>query len=374
MKNTIYFISLLFTFYACSSDKSKMQNKANTRVSDHIVLNETQIKNIGITTGKLTIKTLSAILHANGKIEAPPQNMVSVSAPLGGYLSSTSLLPGTKIRKGEVIAVMEDQQYINLQQEYLSAKAKLVFVEAEYHRQKELNQSKTASDKIFQQAELDFLTQKIMLTGLSEKLKLIGLDPDKLNEHNLSRSLNMYSPINGYVSKVNVNIGKYLNPSDVLFELVNPEDIHLALTVFEKDISKLYVGQRLVAFTNNSRKTYPCEIILVGKNLNADRSLEVHCHFKDYDHTLIPGMYMNANIAMRSDSVYAIDEKAMVNFEGLSYVFLETGKGAFMMKQVYPGLIDQGMVEIRNSGQLKDKTIVVEGAYSLFMSIKNKGE
>jgi hypothetical protein len=36
------------------------------------------------------------------------------------------------------------------------------------------------------------------------------------------------------VSKVNVNIGKYVNPSDVLFELINPDDIHLNLKVYEK--------------------------------------------------------------------------------------------------------------------------------------------
>ena len=85
----------------------------------------------------------------------------------------------------------------------------------------------------------------------------------------------------GIVTKVNVNIGKYVNPSDVLFEIVNPSDIHLALTVFEKDVNKLSVGQQLVAYTNNNpSKKYPCEIILIGKDFSSDKAIEVHCHFR----------------------------------------------------------------------------------------------
>ena len=67
----------------------------------------------------------------------------------------------------------------------------------------------------------------------------------------MSRSINVYSSIDGFVSKVNVNIGKYVNPTDVLFELINPEDIHLNLKVFEKDLDKLSIGQKIVAFNNN---------------------------------------------------------------------------------------------------------------------------
>lgn len=90
------------------------------------------------------------MLKVTGKIDVPPQNMVSVSVALGGYLKWTNLLPGMRIKKGDLLAIMEDQQYIQLQEEYLTAKAKLNFAEKDYNRQKELNQIKANSDKIFQ--------------------------------------------------------------------------------------------------------------------------------------------------------------------------------------------------------------------------------
>jgi cobalt-zinc-cadmium efflux system membrane fusion protein len=136
--------------------------------------------------------------------------MVSISVPLGGYLKSTKLLPGMKVKKGEVIANIEDQQYIQLQQDYLTAKSKLSYIEKEYQRQKELNQSKASSDKVFQETETTYQGQKILVKSLSEKLRLISINPDKLDENNLSRSINLYAPIDGFVSTVNVNIGKYV--------------------------------------------------------------------------------------------------------------------------------------------------------------------
>ena len=122
-----------------------------------------------------------------------------------------------------------------------------------------MNQSKASSDKVFEKSQTEYLSQKVLIKALSEKLKLIDINPDNLNENNISRSINIYSPIDGFVSTVKMNIGRYVTPTDILFELVNPADIHLALTVFEKDLDKLFIGQKIIAYNNNqtSRK-YNC--------------------------------------------------------------------------------------------------------------------
>src|SRR5437773_7216430 len=99
--------------------------------------------------------------------------MVTISVPMGGYLQNTRLLPGMYVRKGQPLAVIQDQQYIQMQQDYLTAKARLGYLENEYQRQRELNQSKATSDKQFQQTESEFRTQQVLAKSLSEKLQLI---------------------------------------------------------------------------------------------------------------------------------------------------------------------------------------------------------
>jgi cobalt-zinc-cadmium efflux system membrane fusion protein len=373
MKKSIYLFILSALIIACGNE-NKIENQEVADVTDAIVqLSDAQLKNTALSTGKLEKRTISSVLKVNGKIDVPPQNMVSISIPLGGFLKSTKLLPGMHILKGDVIAIMEDQQYIQLQQDYLTAISNLKYLEADYNRQKELNQSKATSDKAFQQAEAGYVNQKITLKSLGEKLKLIGINPEKLNENTLSKSISVLSPIDGYVSAVNVNIGKYVNPTDVLFELVNPEDIHLSLTVFEKDLDKLFIGQKVMAYTNHHTEIkYPCEIILIGKDLSKERSVEVHCHFEKYDKNLIPGMFMNGELEVKTNDAFVLPEDAVVRFGNKNYVFIAKNKNEFEMKEVQIGNSENGFIEIKN-GQ-EEFIYVLKDAYTLLMKIKNKQE
>lgn len=375
MKNIIIIINLVVLFASCSSADKEAKTEETTKIASVVTLNEKQIASAGIVTSNGERKNISSVLKVNGKIEVPPQNIVSISVPLGGYLKSTHLLPGTKIKKGEVIAVFEDPQYIQIQQDYLTSVAKLSFLDKEFNRQKELNQSKATSDKVLQQTEADYKAQKIATKSLYEKLKLIGVNPESLDENSISRSVNVYAPIDGFVSKVNVNIGKYVNPADVIFELINPTDIHLGLTVFEKDVNKLFIGQKLKAYTNNEpEKKHDAEIILISQDLSPERSVMVHCHFEDYDKTLLPGMYMNAEVDIITNNAFVLNEESVVNFENKNYVFTEVGNGSYEMIEVKTGFTENGFIEILNSETLNNKPVVTKGSYSLLMGLKNKAD
>lgn len=375
MKNIII-LSTLVLCWACGS-KPATEKVAETKNIDEnvVILTSAQRRNTDIVMAKMEKRNISSIIKVNGKIDVPPQNMISVSMPLGGYLKSTKLLPGMFIRKGEVIATMEDQQYIQLQQDYLINQSKSVFAEKEYQRQKELNQSQASSDKVFQQAESDFRTLKINMSALAEKLKLININPKTLTESNLSKSVHIYSAINGYVSKVNVNIGKYVNPSDILFELVNPTDIHLNLKVFEKDLNRLSIGQKVMAFTNNQpHKKHDCEIILISQDLSPEHTADIHCHFENYDKMLLPGMYMNAEIEIKNNSALTLPEEAVVNFEGKNYIFVEDKANQFSIVEVKIGNKEDGFIEIPYPEAIANKSIVAKGAYTLLMKMKNMAE
>ncbi len=372
MKKIIIIISSIVLLSSCNNNPKPEQQTAAAIQSNTVILTNAQYKNAGIVTGIIETKAISSTIKLNGKIDVPPQNMVSISVPLGGYLKSTQLLPGMHVNKGEVLAVMEDPQYIQLQQDYLTAKAQFEYNESEYLRQKELNLSKAASDKVFEQVKANYQTQNILMKALEQKLKLIGMNPQIITPNSISKSVNIYSPISGFVSAVNVNIGKYVTPSEVLFELVNPSDIHLALTVFDKDLSKLSIGQKLFAYTNtHPEKKYECEIIIISKNLNVDNSTQVHCHFKQYDKTLLPGMFMNADIELSNTPVTVLPENAIVHFENKNYVFIENGNKQFEIQEVQIGNTENGFTEIRNAQVFADKKIVFKGAYTLLMALKN---
>lgn len=368
-------ISIAFLlFINCGCKQKKAITTENVQTQNSVELTNAQLQNAKIETGKIEKRSISSILKVNGKIDVPPQNMISISVPLGGYLRSTKLQEGMRISKGEVIATIEDQQYIQLQQDYLIAKAHFASIEKEYFRQKELNQSNVASDKIFESAQAEYVSQKVIIKSLSEKLQLVGIKPDNLNENNLSRSINIYSPIDGFVSAVNMNIGKYANPEDILFELINPADIYLDLTIFEKDLEKLSVGQKIIAYNNNRPdKKYNCEIILIGRNISSARTVSVHCHFKQYDKSLIPGMYMNAEAEVSTNTAFVIPNDGLVRFEGRQYVYIQTDSNKYLIQEVTSQNTENGFTQITfaDTTDIPKKTFVTKGAYTLLMKMKN---
>jgi cobalt-zinc-cadmium efflux system membrane fusion protein len=284
-----------------------------------------------------------------------------------------TLLPGEHVAKGSVMAIVEDQQYIQLQQDYLTAKSKLEYYEAEYSRQRQLNETKAASDKVYQQAKSDYESQRILQRSLEQKLMLVGINPASLSESNVSRSINIYAPISGYVTKVNVNNGKYVSATDVLFELVNPEELHLTLNVFEQDAASIAIGQVVKCFANNNREQqYTAKVHFINPSIGNERYTEVHCDFVNGNKQLLPGMYMNAEIEISREDLTCVPEEAIVRWEGKDYVFEETGQGKYKMSKVVTGMADSGFVAITEG--LPTGNIAVSNAYALLSKLKNNAE
>ena len=378
MKQYFFILALSIALIACGTKSGPMEEQAKGNAGiDTITVTDAQIKNADIQTGPLQTGEISSLLKVNGKVDVPPQNMVSISVPLGGYLKTSKLLPGMHVNKGEVVATMEDQQYIQLQQDYLMAKVKLSQLEKEYLRQKELNASQASSDKMLQQAEADLKSHRIISAALAQKLQLVGIHPANLTENNISKSVNIHSPIDGYVTRVNVNIGKYISPTEIMFELVNPTDIHLALKVFEKDLPKLFIGQGLIAYTNNNpEKKYDCEVLLMGKDINAEGYTDVHCHFEQYDKVLIPGTYMNAEIKVKNRKAIVLPADAIVRHDGKHFIFKEVAKQKYAMLEVTAGETENGVTEllVPETMLTESGNYVIKGAYTLLMMLKNEAE
>ncbi len=373
-----YFLVLMVLLSAVQCQQKQettATKKANPKDENTVTFTDAQLRNAPIESTELSMQHISTVLKLNGKIDVPPQNLVSVSTPLGGYLKSTRLLPGMKVAKGQVIAVIENPQFVQLQQDYLMAKSKYHFAQLDYNRQTKLNQSQASSDKVMQQAQSIMSDQQILMNSIAQQLKLVNINPAKISAGNIQQSVPVYSTINGFVSKVNVNVGKYVTSSDVLFELINPSDIYLNLKVYEKDLEMLKTGQRIVAYTNvDPSKKYAGEILLTSKDVDGSGMAEVRCHFEKYDPALIPGMYMNAEVKTENSFANAIPEESVVDFEGKSYVFTETGKQTWKMVPVTLGISENGFVEILNFADFKGKKIVTKNAYTLLMKLKNTSE
>jgi cobalt-zinc-cadmium efflux system membrane fusion protein len=374
--NQIFAIAGISLMLACTANKKEEQKvvassmKQDSTILNVVRLTAAQLKTANLTTGQVQNRDMHKVLKVNGLIDVPPSNIVSISIPLGGYLKKTNLIPGMFVKKGALLAVIEDPIYIQIQQDYLTAKSRLAYLDADFVRQRDLNVTKSTSDKIYQLAKSDFESQKYLVKSLQEKLKLIGIDPTQLNETSISRSINFNAPIGGYVTKVNVNIGKYVTPTDVLFEIVDPSDLNVRLIVYENDVSNLKIGNEVIFTTNNDlTKNYVAHVAVITPNINEERTTDVHCHLVNENVRLYPGTYVNAEISLNNAKVDALPEESIVKWENKPFVFIKQLDQSYKLVAVELGVTTNGFIEVKTN--LKGKEIVLKNSYTLLMKLKN---
>ena len=301
------------------------------------------------------MRSLSGTLKVNGIVTTSPQNLATVCMPLGGFVKTTSLIAGNAVTKGQTLAILENQDFVDIQQNYLEAKNKLEFAEAEYKRHTELYKEDVYSQKNLQQVTSDYKSLKAQVKALEQKLLLIGINPSDLKEDNISSAISVLSPISGYVKAVNINIGKFVAPSDVLFEIVNSDKLLLELTLFEKDADKVADGQNIRFFVNNETEQHNAVIYQTGKSIGSDKTFKVYARIQGTCKNVLPGMYVNAVIETTAgNQVTSLPSEAIVSFDDKDYIFVfeknkeEDGKPftEYRMIEVKKGFSDNGFTEI----------------------------
>jgi len=374
---------LLMALFSCK-DKKVEQKEVENLPADIVELRDDQIKLAKIEIGKIEMRNMNGSLKVNGIVAVAPQNLATVCMPMGGFIKSTTLMPGNAVRKGQTLAVIENPEFIDLQQNFLETKNKLDFAEAEYKRHTELFKDDVYSKQNLQQVTTDYKNLKSMVSALKQKLELIGINPAKLNEDNISRSVTLVSPISGAVKAVNVSIGKSVSSSDVLFEIVNSNKLFLELTLFEKDADKVAIGQKINFFINNETEQHQAVIYQTGKSINNDKSYKVYATVPGFCENTLPGMYVNAVIQSSSKELTTVPIQAVVSFDDQDYIFvvfknkLENGKPftEYRMIQVQKGVADDKyiVIVVPQGIDFKSTKVVVKGAYNLLSAKKNAGE
>ncbi len=364
------------TIVSCREGKPKEQQEASINgTSNNITLTEAQATNSGIVIGNPQELELSSSIRLQGEVRVPPQSRVSITFPLGGYVRKTEIMPGAHVRKGQVLATVEDMEYIQLQQAYLTAKEKYIVTALEFERQKQLNAVKASSDKLFEQIRADKETQRIVMMALGQKLQLLGINPKQLTPQRINKSLAVVSPVNGLVSKVNVNVGMYIAATETMFELVNMEDVVLTFTAFEKDVAHLKTGQHLEVFSNSNPNTrYDAKIVYINNSLNNDRAAEIIARPQKHDAALLPGLFINADVEVTKEKQLAVPVGAIVEWKGKHYIFEQQGKNSFRMVKVTTGTTAHEFQHISSANINTSSKVVTVNAYTLLMKAMAGGE
>lgn len=379
----VLLISSLLLVYACQDEKPTKQKKkfdADSKIEPDepkeniYTISASQFKNQGMELGMVNKANLNEVINAAGYIEVPQEGKAEVRSYIGGYLKSSPLLPGNYVKKGQFLISLENLEYIQLQQDYLQAREELNYLKSVFERQKVLAEEKITSQNSKQQAESEYYSALAKYEGLRKKLQLININPDKIQAENISSSINLYAPIEGYINTVNAVTGQFADPTDVIFEIINTNHLHIELKVYEQDILKVKKGQEIVfRVPEADDEIYSGKVFLVGKTIDEDdRTVIVHCHVSDESKIpAVVGMYIEAEIYFESHDGMCLPSGAFISEEGEYAVFVVNSfsedEYVFEKVKVEVGQMNEDCYEIIGSSRndLEGKQLLIEGAFDL---------
>ena len=375
MKRLLYFLSgfLILIAFGCGNEEKKTSVTMEP-VKGQIVLSKQQFDSSGMLLGNLNTQSFPEVVSVTGMIDVPPENRAVISATMGGYIKETPWLIGDQIKKGQALVVIENPEFVKMQQEYLEVKEALNYLKSEYERQQVLYEEKISSQKSFLKTESEYKMAQAKFNGLQKQLEMLHISPKQVAEGDLKATSIIYSPISGSITRVNVSKGTYVSPASPIMEIIDNSHIHLELSVFEKDIMKIKKEQQIhFKIPEASTAVYEAKVHLIGSSINENRSIKVHGHLKDeVKSNFITGMFVEASIittmkensALPSEAIVSLDDKSYVlrleKENENSYIFERTEVMTTDTYNDYTGIINAAEFQPTDS-------FLVKGAFNLIM-------
>lgn len=378
MRGILYKIAMIIvglTVLSCTDKEAKNEKaeiQTETNEDSRIFVSKAQFERSKMSLGTIKEMSFPIIVQSTGMIDVPPENRAVINATMGGYIKTTPLLIGDKVRKGQALVTIENPEFVTLQQDYMQVNEQLTYLQSEYERQKTMLAENITSQKSFLQAESAFKTAKARYNGLRKQLQMLNIAPSSAEAGNFSSVVTIYSPIAGSITKVNVTRGTYVSPATAILEIVDNDHIHLELSVFEKDILKLKKGQ-LIDFKipESSNDTYKAEVHLIGTAIEDNRTIKVHGHLEnESEANFLSGMFVEAIIVTESAFAKSLPETAIVKSEDNHFILklTEENEKGYYFDQVavevgntYEG--NTSLIDLNNI-TINDK-ILANGAFNL---------
>ncbi len=351
---------------------------------DVVRITARQAEAIGLETGAIEYKPLQHSIAVTGTLELFPQNRANVGALMPGRVDDIRVVEGDRIGKGGLLATLTNPEFIDWQQQLLERLSRREYLLQEKERKEKLFEKQITSGREYQLALAEWKANEAAINSLRSKLQLLGIDPDKVAEGRIFSRIPVRAPISGYVHKVMVSMGDYVEPQDDLFDLANNRRVHVDLRVFEKDIFKVRKGQKVVfTVANHPDKVFEATIHTIGRAFEDDlKSIHVHAEMDNADDLLLPGMYVEGRILQETEPRPVLPEEAVVREADLAWIFVQLDEASmedaddhheeeadmlrFRRVPVVAGEAVLGYVPVQLLEPLPDDArVVIRGAYML---------
>lgn len=327
-----------------------------------------QLDSLAVRLGGITVDTVATIttsgLPVTGTITYDANRVSHVGSRTEGRVVALRAELGARVARGQLLALLESPDVGQIRADEREAEELVKIAEENFAREQRLAAQGISSRKELLDAEAELRRMQASLRSAQTRLQVLGAG------HGTGGQFGIPAPFAGVIVAREASVGEMASPEDTLFTVANLSRVWIELDIFERDLTRIRVGQSVAVRT----AAYPARdfqgrIVYVGSVLDpARRTVRARVEIPNDDGALKPGMFANASIQVGAGGpmVVVVPQDAVQDVEGEKVVFVPGDKpGEFRTRAVEVGeTIDGGRITIR-SGLSRGARVVTRGAFAL---------
>jgi cobalt-zinc-cadmium efflux system membrane fusion protein len=335
-----------------------------------LILTADQKANIGLKTVTADLRPIESVIRVAGVVRPYPDREAQVSSRVSGRIVRLFFQVGDRVQRGQRLAEVQSVEIQKLQLDLMQADNKLIMVKAELERVQSLVESKIAARKELIAAQNNYQAVQNEIEGVEKQLVLSGMPESAVTKIRTDKSLAtvpVVAPIGGVIAERNVVLGETVEPSKVIFKILDPSIVFVEGNAFEEALPQLKIGQtvriRLASFPG---EVFTGKISRFSPTIDPQkRTFQLWAEVPNRGGKLKPNLFAEMDVVVGGgQEVLAIPLEALITTEGESFVFVEEN-GSFRRADVVLGARDDRYVEVRK-GLLPGDHVVTDGKQQVY--------
>ena len=349
-------------------------------------------------------RSLASRVSAPGTLAADEQATVSFKVP--GRLSSLRVDLGSRVAKGQEVALLETEDFrvrveqsnaalqqararlglppqgeddrIDIDKSALVTQASAVLDEARANRERTI---RLVREGVLPQAELDRheSTFKVAESRYQDAIEEVrnrqAVLLQRRSELAIARQqlaeTRLHAPFDGAVRERRASMGEYLTAGAPVLTIVRIHPLRLRVEIPERDSHDLRVGQGVRVTVEGDPETYPGRLVRLSPAFQElSRTLVIEAEVDNRHSKLKPGSFAKAEIETNSQTTAVmVPATAVVTFAGIQKVYL-VKDGSAMERNIQVGRSEGDLVEITDGLKAGEKVVTVPGNLVVGQQVK----
>lgn len=338
-----------------------------------VTLSAQAVERAGIVVASVESGAATSALRLPAVVEPNAYKQVHVTTLVTGRVTRVLAELGARVRQGQSMATVFSPELADAQTRYISARAELEAHERELARTEKLVQIGAASRQELERIHAEHAAQRTSAESARSRLELLGLPREVVERLAAGTAVDAHievpAPMSGVVTERFANVGLNVDPSARLFTVVDLSTVWIVASLYEKDLSRVRVGDRVTVVTT----AYPDQrlqgrISYIAPQVSSDtRSARVRVEVPNPRNELSLGMLAEAAIeGSGRAAVMLIPRSAVQRVADRSVVYIPKAdqQGAFAEREVRLGQSSGDRMAVL-SGLVPGDQVVVEGSFFL---------